>query len=65
MAMDAAELMRRMRDRRRLLAPVVHIDDLAVTCWCESTVVHVRRADLLAGRTASCGNPHCTPDEAA
>jgi hypothetical protein len=35
---------------------------LPVTCWCEHRVVHVRRTDVLAGRTATCGLADCRPE---
>lgn len=34
---------------------------LAVSCWCEKFYVSVPEADVLAGRTASCGRPNCAP----
>lgn len=44
---------------------VYAIDELAVTCWCESHVVHVPRRLVLAGQTISCGLPACKPRAAA
>lgn len=32
---------------------------LAVNCWCEASIVGVTKADLLAGRTGSCGRHGC------
>lgn len=44
---------------------VVTITDLAVTCWCEATVVHVPAETVKAGQTASCGRRECHEPEAA
>lgn len=41
---------------------IVKPGQLAVTCWCERTVVHVDRALVLAGQTASCGTRRCVPE---
>lgn len=36
--------------------------DLWVTCWCETEIVAVPAADVLAGRTASCGRNGCSSE---
>lgn len=33
--------------------------ELAVTCWCEATVVGVTKTEIHAGRTRSCGRAGC------
>lgn len=38
---------------------------LCVLCWCEAAVVLVKREDLAAGKTGSCGHPGCEQPEAA
>lgn len=35
--------------------------DVLSQCWCERRLVRVTRDDMLAGRTATCGHPACTP----
>ena len=37
-------------------------DELPTTCWCESAMVFVPRADVLAGRTRTCGLDGCTAE---
>lgn len=34
---------------------------MPVTCWCEDAIVLVPEADIIAGRTHSCGLDACTP----
>lgn len=44
--------------------PQTDVEVLAVTCWCEGSVVGVPRDDVLAGRTGSCGAPRCKEEVA-
>jgi len=39
--------------------PVVEEGYVIATCWCDRLPVHVTLADVLAGRTYSCGMPGC------
>jgi len=38
---------------------------LAVTCWCEAAYAFVPEAEILAGRTISCGHWRCHPPQDA
>lgn len=51
--------------RQRQRGPVVTLDSLLTVCWCGTDIAHVSRADVLAGRTFSCGFPSCRPPEDA
>lgn len=47
------------RNRGRITNKAVPIDSLLSVCWCCATYLFVPRADVLAGRTESCGSPNC------
>lgn len=47
--------------RERRWGPDTRGDQLAVSCWCEDTIVVVDRSEVVAGRTGSCGAPGCVP----
>lgn len=34
--------------------------ELLTTCWCETSYLLVPAADVIAGRTRSCGRDNCT-----
>ena len=36
---------------------------LAASCWCQRAIVAVTPAEVLAGKTASCGRPACSAPE--
>lgn len=35
------------------------LSELQVTCWCEETIVWVKKSEILKGKTKSCGNLYC------
>ena len=47
------------RAARHARAPKGSRRRLAVTCWCEETVVYVSAADVAAGLTGACRSPRC------
>lgn len=54
---------RRCRAAGRQPSPGLMRGRLAVSCWCESTVVFVPRDDVLAGLTGPCTRPSCRADD--
>ena len=48
-------------DRRHGHRKAFSGERLAVTCWCEATVLYLPASEIAAGRTASCGEPRCHP----
>lgn len=36
-------------------------DEIQATCWCDKRVVWITLADVIEGRTESCGHPRCRP----
>jgi hypothetical protein len=45
--------------RKRRATGMAPLTELVVTCWCEQSYVGVSPADVLNGRTGSCGAPGC------
>lgn len=48
-----------MRLRYGHLAPA---GTVAVTCWCEHSLVAVTLDEVMAGETHSCGRARCSPE---
>jgi hypothetical protein len=36
---------------------------VAVTCWCDTSIVMVDVVEIRKGRTRSCGRPGCRPPQ--